>query len=101
MTVRDMLRVVLGRFEGRPHEHHLLLSGHSEKTQRGCTLHAYVCHRPSVVHLSIVRVPCTSGRQYVCVKANVCVSGLACQNPVRVSMKGDAPSASHRAQQLS
>lgn len=100
-SVRDMLRVVRGRFEGRPHEHHLLLSAHSEKTQRGCTLHTCACHRPSMAHLSIVRIPCTSGRQYVCVKANMCVSGLACQNPVRVPGKGDAPSASHRAQQLS
>lgn len=64
--VRDMLRVVWGRFEGRPHEQHLLLSPRSETTQHGCKLDMCVCHRPSVAHLSIVRVTGTSGRRYVC-----------------------------------
>lgn len=81
---RDMLWLVRGRFEGRLHEHYLLLFACSEK------IHVCTCHGPSVAHLSIVRVPCTSGRQYVCVKANMCVCGLGCQNPVRVPRKGGA-----------
>lgn len=58
----DTLRVVCGRFEGRPDEQHLLFTPHSETTQHGCPLDMCVYHRPSVGHLSIVRVPGTTRR---------------------------------------